>query len=443
MIKTAREAALTLLERCRRKQAFSDALLGGIMDDFQLDKKDRGLCTRLSYGVLQNMLLCDYYIDSALSGSKKLEPKVRDILRLSAYQLLFMDRIPDHAAVSQAVELCKTHANPKAVGLVNAVLRRLAAQKGKLSEPVAESRREYLSIKYSTPLAMTELLCNDYGEDFTEALLCANNQQVPITVQANTLKISGEQLLQLLTVEEIDCCCHPYLPDCLETTDGAIFETKAYKNGLFYVQDAAAKMAVLAAGLKPGDTVLDACAAPGGKSFAAALAMNNSGLVHSYDIRKNKLKLIDEGAARLGIDILEIGEMDASKPKEGLLGLCDAVLADVPCSGLGVIRKKPDIRYKDIAELAQLPEIQLSILEGLAKCVKPGGVLVYSTCTVLKRENQAVTDSFLKSNADFTAEDFLPVQGAPASENGCLNLFPHLHGTDGFYICKLRKRNEN
>lgn len=444
MAKSAREAALTVLERCRRKQAFSDTMLSSVMDDCGLDRKDRGLCAKLTYGVLQNMLLCDFYIDRVLTGNIKLEPKVRDILRLSAYQILFLDKIPDHAAVSQAVELCKKYANPKAAGLVNAVLRRLADQKDKLPQVPKGKGREYLSIKYSTPLPLVEFFCADYGEDFTEKLLQANNIPANMTIQVNTLKTTTEQLMAAFEARDISCRSHEFLPDCVEITgSGDIFGLEEYQSGWFYVQDAAARIAVLASAVKPGDTVLDACSAPGGKSFTAAVMMENSGKIISRDIRKNKLNLIRESGQLLGISILDVDVMDASRPDSDLKEACDVVLADVPCSGLGVIRKKPDIRYKDLAELVGLPDIQLSILEGLAVCVKDGGVLLYSTCTVLKRENDGVIDRFLAGHSEFSTEDFSIPATDICSENGRLSLFSHLHGTDGFYICKLRKHNEN
>ena len=444
MAKSAREAALTVLERCRRDQAFSDALIGSVISTFGLDSKDSALCTRLCYGVLQNMLLCDFYIDEYASKAQKLEPKVRDIMRLSVYQILFMDRIPSHAAVSEGVELCKKLGFERASGLVNAVLRRIAENKDSLPAIPDKDVNHKLSIKYSTPVPLVKRLTDEFGIDFAEDFLKANNEAAPMTIQVNTLKTTAQALISSLESKGVETKQHEALQDCLEISGtGDIAALEEYKNGLFYVQDAAARLAVLASGVKLGDTVLDACSAPGGKSFAAAIMMQNTGKILSCDIHKNKLTRVSDGAKRLGINIISTGVMDAAKPDEAIGETFDLVIADVPCSGLGVIRKKPDIRYKDLKEIEKLPETQLAILEGLSKCVKPDGTLLYSTCTVLNAENSGVIDRFLKEHKDFSAEGFDLPEPIGRAENGRLSLYPHIHHTDGFFICKLRKHNES
>lgn len=444
MAKSAREAALTVLERCRRNQAFSDALLGSAIESAGLDSKDSALCTRLCFGVLQNMLLCDYYIDFYITKKQKLEPKVRDILRLSVYQILFLDKIPSHAAVSEGVELCRKSGFSRACGLVNAVLRRISENKESLPDIPKNDINEYLSIKYSTPVELVRLLTADFGADFTEGLLKANNEPAPTVIQVNTLKTGSEELVSKLERYGFSLEPHSFLPDCFELSGtGDIAAIDEHKNGLFYVQDAAARLAVFAADPKPGFTVLDACSAPGGKSFAAAVMMKNIGRVSAFDIHENKLSRIREGAERLGIDIISTGVMDAAKPDESLANTFDLIIADVPCSGLGVIRKKPDIRYKNLSELERLPETQLSILKGLAPCVKAGGVLLYSTCTILDRENSGVIERFLAEHKNFSAESFTLPEPIGEVKSGMLSLYPHIHHTDGFFICKLRKHNEN
>lgn len=444
MAKSAREAALTVLERCRRDQAFSDALIGSVIQTTGLDSKDSALCTRLCYGVLQNMQLCDFYIDNYASKAQKLEPKVRDIMRLSVYQILFMDRIPSHAAVSEGVEICKKLGFARASGLVNAVLRRIAENKDKLPAIPDKDIIFYLSVKYSTPAPLVKKLIDEFGSDFTEEFLKANNEVAPLTIQVNTLKITAAELLTLFQGKGIEAKQQESLPDALEISGaGDITALEEYKKGLFFVQDVAARLAVLASGAKLGDCVLDACSAPGGKSFAAALSMQNTGKILSCDIHENKLVRIREGAERLSIDIISTGVMDAAKPDEAIREAFDLVIADVPCSGLGVIRKKPDIRYKDLKEIEKLPETQLSILEGLSSCVKSGGTLLYSTCTVMKAENGGVIDRFLSKHKNFSAESFTLPEPIGNCETGRLNLYPHVHHTDGFFICKLRKHNEN
>ena len=444
MAKSARETALAVLERCRRDQAFSDALLSNAIQASNLSAKDSALCAKLCYGVLQNMMLCDFYIDHFTAKANKLEPKVRDILRLSVYQILFLDKIPAHAAVSEGVDLCKKCGFSRAGGLVNAVLRHISENKDKLPEIPKNDINEYFSIKYSTPKGLVKKLTENFDYDFAEQLLASNNEPAPTIIQVNTLKTTAAELLPMLESHGIALCQHPILPDCYEAGGtGDIAALEEHKNGMFYVQDAAARLSVMAASPKPGDTVLDACSAPGGKSFASAIMMKNSGKILSCDIHENKLVRVSEGAKRLGIEIISTGVIDAVKPDTSLYSACDIVIADVPCSGLGVIRKKPDIRYKDLAEIDRLPDTQIKILNGLAPCVKAGGILLYSTCTVLEQENSGVIDCFLSEHSDFSAESFtLP---APIGEvtGGKLSLYPHIHQTDGFFICRLRKQNEN
>jgi len=444
MAKSARETALSILERCRRNQAFSDALLSSAVQSAGLDQRDSALCAKLCYGVLQNMLLCDFYIDSFVDKRKKLEPKVRDILRLSVYQMLFMDKIPAHAAVSEGVELCKKCGFSRAGGFVNAILRKVALNRERLPEIPRKDICEYYSVKFSTPPALVRRLISEFGPEFTEALLRANNEPAPLCIQVNTLKTSADELRTALEKHGAVLKQSDVLPDCFEATGiGNIATLQEYKSGLFYVQDLAARLSVIAAGPKPGDTVMDACSAPGGKSFAAAIMMDNCGKLHSCDIHENKLARVGEGAERLGIRIISTCVMDAARPDKSLGSVFDLVIADVPCSGLGVIRKKPDIRFKDFSEMEQLPDAQLAILKGLADCVKPGGILLYSTCTVLKKENGDVIDRFLAEHGEFSTEKFVLPEPFGEVSNGRLNLYPNVHGTDGFFICRLRKKDEN
>lgn len=440
MAKTARETALFILERCRRSNAFSDALLGSAVKTSELSPKDAALCTRLCYGVLQNAALCDFYIDHYSQGkASKIEPKVRDILRLSVYQILFLTKIPPHAAVSEGVELCKKSGFGRASGFVNAVLRKISAEREHLPQIPKTDFYEYLSIKYSTPKELVRVLCQDLGNDFTENFLAASNSEALTSLQVNTLKITTDELLARLSENGISVKQHDYLPNCLELEGtGDIATLSEFNDGLFYVQDAAARMAVLAAAPKPGDKVLDACAAPGGKSFAAAIMMQNKGSITSCDLHDNKLSLIESGAARLGIDCIKTHVFDASHADKAFYESFDLVIADVPCSGLGVIRKKPDIRYKSAEDIMSLPKTQLAILSSVSNCVKPGGVLIYSTCTVLPRENEDIIRAFLEKDSRFSLESFTLPQPIGKVEGGMLSLYPQTHGTDGFFIAKLR-----
>ena len=439
MASTAREAALTALEKWRKNGAWSDAALASVIAKAQLDARDAALASRICYGTLQNLALLDFYIAAfSTTPPQKLEPKVLDLLRLSAYQLLLMDKIPPSAAVNEAVALCKRSGCARASGLVNAVLRRIAEHRESLPDIPGKGTASYLAIQYSHPLWLVQEWVAAHGYDFAEAALRADNASAPVCIQTNTLKTDVKTLQNSLSDQGFAVRAHDTLPDALVCDGGNLAASDAFRDGWFYVQDAAAKMAVLAADPQPGMRVLDACAAPGGKSFSAAVQMQGRGSVRACDIHENKLKRVCESAQRLGVTILESAAMDARKPHAELFDSADVVLADVPCSGLGVIRKKPEIRYKDPAELKNLPEIQRDILAGLAGCVKPGGVLLYSTCTVRQSENEDVVSAFLRVHPEFSAESF-SVPGVNAPDGMC-TLWPHLHGTDGFFICKLRKQ---
>ena len=434
-----RQAAYRVLMRCRRSGAWSEDAISSEIQKTSLSGRDGALCSRIVLGVLQNRTWLDFIIGTyCATPTEKLDPRVLDILRLSAYQILFLDKIPVSAAVNEGVSLCRREVNPGAAKLVNAVLRRIGEHREQLPEVPGMGTEAYLATRYSHPLWLAEELAAEHGYAFAEAALAANNEQPPVYAHANPLR-PGTDLLTALA----DFGAEPTdLPGCvsLRTTAG-ITETEVFRNGGCYIQDAAARMAALAGGAKPGMTVLDACAAPGGKSVASAMAMENRGRVISCDIHEKKLRLIRENAARLGINIIETRAGDARRPDADLTGIADLVIADVPCSGLGVIRRKPEIRWKDQAELDNLPAIQRDILEGLAPCVRAGGVLLYSTCTVRTRENGGTVSAFLADHPEFTPEGFILPGSIGEVPSGQITLWPHLHGTDGFYICKMRKKS--
>ena len=435
----ARKAALTALEKCRRADAWSDAVLGAVMDAEQLTGRDRGLAAALSYGVMQNRTLLDHEIAKfSTVKTGKIEPKVLDILRISVYQILFMDKIPASAAVNEAVRLTKELGYTRAAGFVNAVLRKVAAD-GDALTVAADSTAEKMSIRWSHPLWLVEYLVSAIGAEETEQFLRCDNAPVPVTAQVNTLKCTADELISALAAEGVTAEKHPWLPDCLTLQNaGGIAALDAFKQGLFYVQDAAAKTAVSAAAPQPGMKILDVCAAPGGKSFAAAILSGGGSEITACDIHENKLKRIRSGAARLGLTDIGTTACDGRVNRPEWNGKFDLVIADVPCSGLGVIRKKPDIRWKDPAEFAGLPAIQLAILRNAARYVAPGGTLLYSTCTVRSEENSDVVSAFLAENGDFLAENFTAPDGT-VSVGGMLQLWPPRNGTDGFFVAKLRR----
>lgn len=430
MAASARDAALLALIDCRRGGAWADGALKERLSG--MERREAALASRLCYGVLQNRRLLDYHIDAFARG--KLQPVVRDILRLAVYQLEFTDKIPASAAVNEAVEQTKRFANPTAVRLVNGVLRAILR-----ARPLEVPRDP--AIRYSHPQELAALLVRELGQEKAERLMQSDNETPDTVLQVNTLRAGTAQVRDALLEAGAQVEPHPYLPDCLIVCGtGNIEQLSVYREGLVYAQDTAANLAVRAAGLQPGMRVLDCCAAPGGKSFAAAIAMQNRGALISCDIHPHKLKLIENGAVRLGISILQTRLQNAAEPVPAWRETMDAVLADVPCSGLGVIRKKPDIRYKPLAETERLPALQSAILSRQADYVKRGGVLLYSTCTVLRRENEAVAEAFLRTHSDFTAEtaEFPASSGIPSGT--MTTLLPCDHHTDGFFICKFRRK---
>lgn len=445
MAGTPREAALLTLSACEKQGAWSDLALKKNIHAAKLDARDAALATKLCFGVLQNRMLCDFYIQKfSTVPLDRLENKVLNALRLGVYQMAFLTKVPPSAAVNESVNLAKKCSkNPRSPALVNGILRAIARSLDHLPTIDTGEEAVYLSTRYSHPLWLVQAFLAMLGPAETEQLLSANNGEPPTTAQVNTARTTADQALECLLSEGVKAQVHPWLPDCITLTGGGDLERlTAFREGLVYIQDAAAKLAVLAAAPEPGIRVLDACAAPGGKSFAAAIAMGGRGEVVSCDIHPHKKKLIDSGAARLGLDIVHSAILDAKVRREAFVGAFDLVIADVPCSGLGIIRKKPDIRYKDPKPLEGLPAVQSAILDNVADYVRPGGVLLYSTCTLLEQENGDVIRRFLSRHSDYSLESFvLPAPIGPV-ETGTLTLWPHVHDTDGFFIAKLRKRSQ-
>ena len=439
----ARETALRVLAACRNNNAWADAALKAQLNRDGLVGADAALCSRMVYGVMQNQLLLDFYLAAYCSQKPDhLQQPLTEILRLGAYQILFLDRVPDSAAVNTSVELAKLSGRGQAAGLVNAVLRKVSQNKENLPEIPQRDEVKYLSIRYSHPKWLVKRLLLLLGRTETEALLALDNGTPPLTVQINPLKTTAEELTRELSAWGVTAKPHAWVPGCLELSGtGDLTTLSAFYNGRFTVQDAAAHLIVCAADFTRGQKVLDVCAAPGGKSFAAAFAMENEGSILSCDLHENKLKRIREGAQRLGITCIDTVCADGRAFREEWAGQFDTVVCDVPCSGLGIIRKKPDIRYKDAREFAALPEIQRAILSNSARYVKAGGLLVYSTCTILPEENERVTDDFLSAHPEFTYESFSLPNGEYVP--GHITLWPQRSNTDGFYLSRMRRRTHD
>jgi len=438
----AREAALKALGLYRRNKSWSDLALGSVIKSAGLTPVDAALAAQLVYGVLQNMALCDHYAARFSSIElKKLEPLVLDILRLSIYQIAFLTKIPYSAAVNEGVALVKKYSNPRAAGYINAVLRKIAEAAAGSDLPGVEGDRErVLSIRYSHPEWLVREIVNLLGHDGAEALLAANNaNDTPVTAQVNTLLTDTDEAIRLLLADGVTASRHEWLENCVVMRgSGVITGLEAYKKGYIYIQDAASRLAVVAAGPKKGDFVIDGCAAPGGKSFATAIMTENSCSIAAFDIHSAKLHNLEDNAKRLGIHVIDSVTKDSSEKSDEFIGKADVVLADVPCSGFGVIRKKPEIRYKSEQDTAGFPDLQKKILNTLASYVKPGGVLLYSTCTFMRRENEEVIEYFLRENAQFTLEGY-SLPGIDEVRSGMITLWPHINDTDGFFICKLRR----
>lgn len=438
---SARETALRVLTDCRTAQAWADASLNAWIDRNGLTGAEAALCSRIVYGVMQNRLLLDFYIGAYCSQKPDhLQIPLPDILRIGAYQILFLKKIPDSAAVNESVNLAKLSGRGKASGLVNAVLRKISLNKAQLPEIPRRDEVQYLSIRYSHPRWLVKRLLPALGREGTEAFLHGNNEVAPLTVQVNPLKTSVEALEEELGAAGIAARPHPWVPGCLELSGtGKPTALPAFQEGRFLIQDPAARLVSWIADPSPGDRVLDVCAAPGGKSFSMAFAMEDRGKILSCDLHANKLGRIQSGAARLGLTCIQTAAADGTEFRAEWANAFDAVLVDAPCSGLGIIRKKPDIRYKQLDDLFAMPVIQAAILDNASAYVRPGGTLLYSTCTILQEENEQVTDAFLAEHPDFSRESFILPEPVGRTE-GQVTLWPQIHGTDGFYICRMKRK---
>lgn len=428
---TARQLAVLSLCRLEREGKYGNLEADAAIKKFKLQGAEKALYTRLFYGVLERKITLDYII--SLSSDKPVEDmtlEMKNILRISAYQLFYLDRIPEYSIVNESVELAKKYERKSAGGFVNAVLRSMIRQ-GKPEIKRGDNDASYLSLKYSVSEQICGLLCGALGFEDTEKMLKADLTRRGVTLRVNTLKTTVEELQKLLEengvkAERIDQSAFGLkINESVDTE--ALFEIIKDKA---YIEDGASQAAVTMLDAKPGMTVADVCAAPGGKTVSAAIQMQNEGEIYAFDIHKNKLKLIEKTAEKMGVLIIKTAEHDGREPLPGLIGKCDHVICDVPCSGLGVIGQKPDMRYKDLGDTERLINTQRAILSSASKYLKPGGIMVYSTCTVLPSENTENVTDFLSKNKDF---ELLYEK----------TYYPHIDNCDGFYMAKIvRKEND-
>lgn len=425
----ARQTAFEVLLKIEKESAYSNIALDKLLSKSDLDTRDKAFVSHLFYGVIERKLTLDYQLSQYLERDvEKLKLPVLIALRLGVYQILFSEKVPTSAAVNESVKLVKNNGCAFACGLVNAVLHKVG--KNGLKLPSQENFSEYISVKYSCPQWLVNKWIKELGKEDTESMLASSLGSQNNYIRVNTTLISKTELIKLMENEGVTVSSHKFDNTLIAHFNGKSVENlDSYKNGYFHVQDAACQMCVAALDPQKGQRVFDMCAAPGGKSYTIAEIMQDSGEVLSFDIHEHRVKLIESGAQRLKLKSIKAMKGDALKFNE-TLGLADRVLCDVPCSGLGIIGKKPEIKYKDPDEIKALPKIQLEILKNSSKYVKVGGRLVYSTCTVSKSENEKVCTAFLKDN-----KSFKPVKPLESFfDDEFITLLPHKNGCDGFFI---------
>ncbi len=434
----ARATALRTLFRMQASAGYASLSLDAVLRSPECagaDPRDRALLTTLVMGVIRRQTTLDYYIDRLVTPGTRLEDEVRMLLRLGLYQLIYLDRVPPHAAVSETVSLAPRRVS----GLVNAVLRAYLRRGAEVPLPrVEDGEAAYLAVKYSFPEPLCRRLLCDYELSRLEPLLSAMSCEPELTLRVNTLRTTREDYLARLREAGIEAAPTKFADSGIRLGSRAVTALPGFEDGDFMVQDEASQLCVAALDARPGMRVLDICSAPGSKAFGAAMCMGGQGSVTCFDLHKSKLSLISSGAARLGIDIIDTAEADGRRLIPELVGTADRVLCDAPCSGYGVMAKKPEIRHKDPSASAGLPEIQLAMLDNCCRYVRRSGVLVYSTCTLLRAENEEVTAKFLADHPEFAPMPFaLGGHDAVAAPTGRLALAPDTHGTDGFFIAKF------
>ncbi len=442
---SARELALNILNDIYNNGAFSNIAIKKHINE-GLNHKEEGLIREIVYGVLENDIYLNHIISRASKIKlKKIHPSILNILKMGIYQLIFIDRIPPSAAVNESVNLAKKHGHRGTIGFVNGMLRNISRNKDEFIKIEAKDKIDYISIKYSHPKWMVERWIREFGEDFTEELCRKNNESPKLNIRINTLKTSKDDLKERLKGYGFMVEDSHYAKDSLIIENPIkITELSEFKSGHFFIQDESSTLVGQIMDPIPGSTVIDLCSAPGGKATHLAQMMNNKGRILSQDIYEHKIKLVEENAKRLGINIIETSISDGTKRDESLVNLADYLLIDAPCSGLGLIRRKPEIkRNRKEEDIAELVDIQYSILNNAKDYLKVGGILVYSTCTIEKEENINMINKFLDKNKNFklvNIEDKISNhQNISTLKQGYIQLFPHIHNTDGFYIAKIVK----
>lgn len=443
-----REISLEVLIKVLEDGEYSSAVIGQILQIYQhLEKQDRAFLTRLCEGTIERMIELDYILNQFSKVKvKKMKPVIRNILRMGVYQLLYMEQVPASAACNEAVKLAQKKGFHNLKGFVNGVLRSIERKKDTLSYPKKEEQPFlYLSLKYSTPEWIVKMWTKQYGMEITEKMLEASFSEKPTTIRCNLSKCSMDELTAMLKEEEVHVDKAAYVDSALWISSyNYLQKLNSFKSGYFTVQDESSMLVSLAADIKKGDLIVDVCAAPGGKSMHAADLLNGTGKVSSRDLTPMKVEKIMENVQRLGYTNVEPKIWDATEVDEEWVGKADVVIADLPCSGLGVIGKKNDIKYKASEEgIKELAALQKEILSVVSTYVKPGGTLIYSTCTVNHQENEENVD-WIEKNLGLELQSLNPyipkkLQG-DTTKQGYLQLFPGIHQTDGFFLARFQRK---
>lgn len=443
-----RAIALKILQRVEEDKSYSNLLLNSKLKEVSLSKRDIAFLTTLVYGVIEKQFTLDFFISKfAKRSAKEIESTTLNILRLGTFQILFLDKVPSSAAVNEAVRLAKMGKSQRAAGFVNAVLRRISENKDNMPYPDKEKDfKRYLHVKYSCPQWLLTKWIQEYSKETTLGILTGIENKPYAVLRTNTLLTTTEELIDMLDEEDIKAEKIDYLPNALKVDKlNDLSNNDIFNEGYFTVQNSASQICCLACNPKPGDSVIDMCSAPGGKSFTMAMEMQNKGSIKSLEIYENRLKLIRDGADRLSIKIIEEKQNNAAVHNESL-GEADIVLCDVPCSGLGVIGRKPEIKFKNPKEFDELPSLQYSIICEGSTHVKAGGILVYSTCTLSLAENDKICEKFLNEHDDFRLDIPKSIEkfsDKDKQDTFGVTLFPHITGSDGFFVSVLRKKNQH
>lgn len=436
--RTARSAVLDALLRLEKDKSYSNLVLDAFLRKYSFSNEDKSFASRLFYGVIERKLTLDYIVSQhSNKPPDKLDLPLRVILWMGLYQLLYM-QTPDSAAVNESVRLADA-VKPAGKGFVNAVLRQFVRNGKEITWPDRQAKpEEYFSMKYSCPVWLVKQYHNDYGLERMEQILETSLEPAPVTLRVNPLRTTAKELVLALREEGVETF-EGKLTNCLTVAKGNAVATKAFQKGLFHVQDMASQLCSLVVVSQKPQTVFDLCAAPGGKTFTVAEEIAPyGGKVLSFDLHPKRVSLIIQGASRLGLEKTVTARQGDASVFDAEVGQADCVLCDVPCSGLGVIRRKPEIKYKPEGSLNNLPLVQCKILENAANYLRPGGTLVYSTCSLSKLENEQVVEAFLKKHREFMPR-VLPKLPFLRQENFQETIFPDADGPDGFYLALMQR----